>query len=476
MSSRPISSLLLPEKAEVVVLDCDICGETCNRSNHKHAMCTKCSSDVCRECIRTCLLQSVQDPCCPNCKDPWDLEFLNSLCGSTWTFQTLRLHRQNLLMDREKAKIPGDMEAISMYKQYLDVSNQATKLSQEVEDKHQAWVDAVATRDRMFNNAERVRLAALGLKPNKKDAWKFIQPCPGADCPGFVSTVGKCPVCEIWTCMSCHEIKGAHKDSEHECKQENIASTNHIKKNTKRCPECGVPCMRVSGCTQMWCPQCHCSFSYRTGEVYKAPVHNPERSLWIENGRTQATRKRKSASMGSGGGGGSGGSGSGATCGNQLVNMWTFRTNVFKHIDPSKRDMPSEDNLRCIYHAVADLEGYALDRIRTRCQENSSKVMRIQYALNVMDETKMKKKLEQDDRKRQHWTQVLNVVTLLYEVTRDVINHMARESTTQSIQDGMKQFRNIVQHVHIRLGDINSMTKLQTPMVRMYSLLRHSHY
>jgi uncharacterized membrane protein YgcG len=388
----------------------------------------------------------------------------------------LRLHRQNLLMDREKAKIPGDMEAISMYKQYLDINKQASQLEMEVQKRYSAWLDAVSTRDQMFNNAERVRLAALGLKPNKKDAWKFIQPCPGVDCPGFVSTVGKCPVCEIWTCMSCHEIRGTHKNSDHECKQENIASTNHIKKNTKRCPECGVPCMRVSGCTQMWCPQCHCSFSYRTGEVYKAPVHNPERSLWIENGRAQATRKRKSSSLGGGGGGSGGSGGSGATCGNRLVNMWTFRTQVFKNIDPSDINMPSEDNLRGMYHAVSDLEGYGLERLRTKCQATSSKIMRIRYALNDIDGDKMKKKLEQDDRKRQHWTQVLNVVTLLYEVTCDVLNYMTQESTTQAIRDGLKQFKSIVQHVQIRLRDISSMTKLQTPTVRMYSLLRHSHY
>jgi hypothetical protein len=61
-------------------------------------------------------------------------------------------------------------------------------------------------------------------------------------------------------------------------------------------------------------------------------------------------------------------------------------------------------------------------------------------------------------------------------VTCDVLNYMTQESTTQAIRDGLKQFKSIVQHVQIRLRDISSMTKLQTPTVRMYSLLRHSHY
>ncbi len=404
------------------------------------------------------------------------MDFLNDLCGPTWNFKEHRHHRQTLLMDREKAKMPGDMEAISMYKNYIDRHREATKFAEEVEAKRQAWLDATHIREQMEQEAERLRLAAFGLKPKKKDEWKFIQPCPGADCPGYLSTVGKCAVCEIWTCMKCFEQKGPSKGSDHDCKEENVASAVHIKKNTKRCPECGVPCVRVSGCTQMWCPQCHCSFSYRTGEVYHTPVHNPERDMWIANGQGAPSRKRKSSGSSSSSGGGGGG-----TCPTQLVRYRPFNVHVILQLEVYRR-LPkpiqfSTHDMRSLYSGVADLERYALPRLRdyVNAQDNA-KVMRIMYALKDIEEDKMKKKLEQNDRKKKHWTQVLNVMTLVYEVLRDAINNMVQEQTPESIKHAIKQHNTILDHARKRLDQIQRMTKFQVPFLRNYSILQHAFY
>ena len=481
MASRPVSPRVpvpvvdLTKPKAKANYECDICTETCNNSNHKHAQCSKCESHVCRECIRTYLLGSVQDPCCPHCKHSWEMDFLNNLCGSTWIFNQHRHHRQTLLMDREKAKIPGDMEAIQMYKGYIDRQREALKFAAEVEEKRQAWLDAQTTREQMFRDADRLRLAALGQKPKKKDEWKFIQPCPGTDCSGYLSTVGKCPVCEIWTCMQCFEQKGPSKDSAHTCKEDDVASAQHIKKHTKRCPECGVPCVRVSGCTQMWCPQCHASFSYRTGEVYRNAVHNPERSMWIVNGKSAPSRKRKSSSSSSVGVTAEG------HCPNGLVEFGTYNHNVIlrrgTYIQQGKRHIVDSYTLRSLYSGVADLERYQLPRLRLRVnQEGDSKFMRIRYALKDVQEDTMKKKLEQDDRKKRHWTHILNIMTLVYEVMQDTINHMAQEATYESLRDGLKQHDAIVQHARTRLKAIHKMTKLQTPTIQQYSLLQHSYY
>lgn len=450
--------------------ECDICQEQCNNSNHKHAQCPKCQADVCRTCIRTYLLNSVQDPCCPNCKHLWDAEFLNNLCGTTWTFQEYRRHRQTLLMDRERAKLPGDVEAIAMYKNYLDRKKEADNFHEEIEAKRQAYLEAIGTQDQMLQEAERLRLNALGLKPKKKDKWKFILPCPGKDCPGYLSTVGKCPVCEQWTCMKCFEQKGPHKNSDHECKEENVASAEHIKKNTKRCPECGVPCVRVSGCTQMWCPQCHTSFSYRTGEVYKDPVHNPERTLWINNGQAAPTRKRKSQAMSSSSSSGGGGA-TAPPCPTQLVHPSAFRDAMTNMSSSLKNSIGS------IYDGVGDLEGYRLGRLRRLAQnQNASKAMRIQYALNVMEEEKMKRILEQQHRKRYHWTQILNVMTLVYEVLRDAIADMVQQKTVASAKRVLKQHKMIMKHAKNRLSQIHRMTKMKVPEIRDYSIMQFTYF
>lgn len=453
-------------KAKSPLVDCDICGDPCNRSTRKHAQCTKCGSDVCRSCIRTYLLQSVQDPCCPECKHPWNRDFLHKLCGNTWLFKDFRHHRQNLLMDREKAKIPGDTGAVELYRESMDLTKEANSMNQSIWNLEQQLLVERTRRDHIMHQAYLKRSRALGIDPAHTKHWKFIHPCPGHECQGYLSTVGKCAACAMWTCLHCFALKGPHKDSEHTCDPNDLASAQHIKQSTKRCPECGVPCTRISGCTQMWCPQCHTSFSYRTGEVYRQPVHNPERDDWLAHGSAPATRKRKSSASSS--------SSSEPTpnCTNRLVGYHLFHRNV---VIQSAKYLPEESSslIRRLYRGVADLEGYQLDRIRRMADPTATntKQMRIRYVLKDLSEDNMKKKLEQDDRRKKHWTQVLHVVTLLYEVLRDQLNHMANNPSEETFRQGLAQHECIFVYVQKRLKEINQNTKLVVPHLQKYGLM-----
>ena len=133
--------------------------------------------------------------------------------------------------------------------------------------------------------------------------------------------------------------------------------------------------------------------------------------------------------------------------------------------------------MRQLYSGVGDLEQYQMPKLRLRSSIGSStKMMRIRYALKDIEEDKMKRKLEQDDRKQKHWIQVLNVVELLYDVLKNTINNMVHVGTLEVIQQGMEQHHAIVNHVNLRLVQISKMTKMQTPRVNMYSLLQYVYY
>lgn len=107
----------------------------------------------------------------------------------------------------------------------------------------------------------------------KKERKQFIMKCPGDDCRGFLSTQYKCDICKINVCPKCRAIK----TEDHECKKEDIESTELIKKETKGCPQCGVPIFKSSGCDQMWCVACKVFFSWRTGNIdTSGHYHNPD--------------------------------------------------------------------------------------------------------------------------------------------------------------------------------------------------------
>ena len=48
-----------------------------------------------------------------------------------------------------------------------------------------------------------------------------------------------------------------------------------LNKDSKSCPKCGTVIHKTSGCAQMWCPDCHTAFDWRTGEIVTGRIHNP---------------------------------------------------------------------------------------------------------------------------------------------------------------------------------------------------------
>jgi hypothetical protein len=124
-------------------------------------------------------------------------------------------------------------------------------------------------RGEQFYESFYVRSSEQVPTPEPKPEPKDLIPCP--ECPGFVEK-GICSLCNNVICGKCQEkfVEG------HECKNEDIKNVNSIKKDTKRCPSCRVPIHKISGCSQMWCTNCHTTFDYKTGEIIrKTVIHNP---------------------------------------------------------------------------------------------------------------------------------------------------------------------------------------------------------
>lgn len=134
------------------------------------------------------------------------------------------------------------------------------------------------------------RTAFVGGTVNKTETEKraFVRACPAADCRGFLSTAWKCGLCNVWVCPDCHDIKKEQKDDSHKCDPGAIETAKLLAKEAKPCPKCAAQISKIDGCDQMWCTQCHTSFSWRTGQETKDGewIHNPHYYEWMRrNGK-----------------------------------------------------------------------------------------------------------------------------------------------------------------------------------------------
>ena len=87
-------------------MDCSVCCEKLNKSNHKNIICGYCNFSACKTCIQKYLMESSQDPHCMNCKKIFTRDFLNDNCTKVFINTDLRTHRETVLLDRQKCLIP----------------------------------------------------------------------------------------------------------------------------------------------------------------------------------------------------------------------------------------------------------------------------------------------------------------------------------------------------------------------------------
>jgi len=225
---------------------CNICCEKYNKSLNTKITCEfiNCNYEACKSCVRTYLLSTTNDPHCMNCKNPWQPKFLIENLNRSYIENDYKKHRKQLLVDREISRTPELMNLVERTKLVEENEEELKKLNEE-------YIKARKLFNELGEKVSEKRLTIHRIKTgedNKEERKKFIMPCPGDNCKGYLSTQYKCEICKLFTCPDCFEIIGYSKEDHHVCKQDNIKSAEMIKKETKGCPKCGVRIFKISGC------------------------------------------------------------------------------------------------------------------------------------------------------------------------------------------------------------------------------------
>ena len=263
------------------------CGVCCvEHTNRNIVKCESCDYESCKQCTTRYLLMTDTDPQCMSCKKIWGNDFLSKSFTKKFINTDLKTHRREILYNREamyfeRAQQYAEQEkqkrsAIELYeslkKEKIELLKQLKKLNETIVD--------------VKNNI------STGQYNNTDISKKFVsRKCPVDKCRGFMKCeeneeIMKCGLCENKECKLC----GEERDSDdHVCDQEKKESLKCILDNSKQCPSCGVQIQKSSGCDQMWCIQCHTTFSYNTGKIEVGRCHNPLYLEWrrrnMQNGR-----------------------------------------------------------------------------------------------------------------------------------------------------------------------------------------------
>jgi len=256
--------------------ECQVCVRNFTKVTRKIVKCLYCDYIACTDCVKNYLLTQTIDPHCMNCKHGWNDEFIDSIISKAFRNGELKLHRQNILFDREQSFLPASQAVLTQLRE-----NQARVRELNVLFK--------ACRDQMIEYQREITAIRYG-DSGGVTRKEFIRKCPAEGCRGFLSSQWKCGQCEMWVCKDCLEVKNGQDDPEHVCVSSNVETAKLLAKDSRPCPTCGTYIYKISGCNQMYC-HCHTAFDFKTGKVETGRIHNPHYYEFIRAGGSAGTRE-----------------------------------------------------------------------------------------------------------------------------------------------------------------------------------------
>lgn len=268
-----------PEQTE-----CQICIEKYNKTSRACVLCPYCNFEACRTCCKKYILNESVVKCMNNaCDREWTREHVHSLFPNSFVVKELKILRQQILFDQERALLPATQPIV-------EAQIRKEKLDADVDILNKE-IAILREQQQEIYNQYRIKERELGgiLQATTNQHNAFVRGCPDNDCLGFLSSQWKCGVCEKWTCPTCQEVKGLCRDVEHVCNPDSVATANLLSRDTKPCPKCRSGIFKIDGCDQMWCTQCHTAFSWRSGRIENA-VHNPHYFEWLRRNGGEVPR------------------------------------------------------------------------------------------------------------------------------------------------------------------------------------------
>ena len=322
------------------------------------------------------------------CRKAWTREVMDSILLTTWLNGEYKKHRENVLLDREKSRLPAAQLVCERRKRVREYLPLRTALEAEIAELGtrlatlQKQLVSVHTIIHRLNTGQE----PFGPGETKETVERrtFVMPCPADGCRGFLSQAYKCGICDIYACAECREVKGLDRDAAHTCKPENVESVRMIKKDTRPCPDCGVNIHRISGCSQIFCTNCHIAFDYNTGKkATNGVIHNPHYYEYLRN-MNGGVMPRAPGDI---------------PCGAHLPNAWTFQNEITRKF-PSLATNGNFTWLLSALRVVTHIQHVEVPRYTNHAEDTDNTDTNVRYLEKGIDEKRWKQILQQREKRR----------------------------------------------------------------------------
>lgn len=389
---------------------CNICAENFNKSSRALVKCI-CDFECCRSCFKIYLLSKTDDSSCMSCKIVFDRKFLTDNLDKSFMNKTYKLHREDVLIDRELGMLQATQS-------YVEKEIKIEKLNLQIK----------LLKDTYIKNLELLEDELYSVKYKNgelSERKKFIRKCPNGECHGFLSSSLKCELCECWACSDCREPKGyttIDKDN-HICDKNILENIKFMEKDSKPCPKCSSMISKVSGCSQMWCVECHTTFDWNTLKISTGPIHNPE---YFAYQRNNGTLQRNPLDI---------------QCGRELDHHFIQNLKLKHKTDP----------LFDVCRQVIHIRFVEQPRFHNENRLNENLQLRIDFMRNKIDKNTFKVNIQKKEKNILKKTEFSNVLAMYVTCMTDLFYRLNNESYN-SIKTEMNVLRNYTNECLTRIS------------------------
>jgi hypothetical protein len=297
-------------------MSCPVCIESFSAKLRKEIKCSKCNYSSCKKCF-TQFLENVEEiePYCMNCNYVFNTQFLQDNLPKVFIKKQLYEHLGQNMINYQITLLPNSQESANillMRKKHIefkkDILENIGKCKHKI-DRLKYRYDINYNFDNFYLNElenneraelendnnllENTNIDNIDINVSKKviNFNRFIKKCVKSDCRGFVNEKFICSLCKTKLCKKCQEPLNENLNEplnenvdKHECDQNTIKTLMQIRKDSKPCPDCKIPILKIDGCSQIWCTECKCTFSWTTGKkLVNVKIHNPHYYEWLRS-------------------------------------------------------------------------------------------------------------------------------------------------------------------------------------------------